>query len=105
MLLNCHLYRRDTHIKVYKTVVDSAPAWEAGAKPPKGGTPAVEAGARPRSPQIRVEPLMRPPSQCSSDYSTEERMSPTTNKLEIVSVAISGIPNRKASIFIFTTGL
>jgi len=27
-------------------------AWEAGAKPPKGGTPAVEAGARPRSPQM-----------------------------------------------------
>src|SRR5216684_31601 len=27
-------------------------AWEAGAKPPEGGTPAVEAGARPRSPQM-----------------------------------------------------
>ena len=32
---------------VYKTVVDSAPAWEAGAKPPKRGTPALQARLHP----------------------------------------------------------
>ena len=36
----------------YATSQLRSSAWEAGAQPPKGGTPAVEAGARPRSPQM-----------------------------------------------------
>jgi len=57
------------------------------------------------SPQIRVEPLMRPPLTMLKRLFERKKNVTHHEQTEIVSVAISGNPNRKASIFIFTTGL